>query len=302
MKTFDLDGIKKYANLRRFDKKWLVIVVALIGGLVGGTSIGASYSVNFDLGSDIDSLTSEKVGFLFAVLAIVAIVAAVVSFVMSLFLGNVVAVGTSGWMHRHYRSESPRIAEVFGGFSRYWHTVGTMALRELKVFLWSCLFVVPGIVAALRYSMVPYILADNRRYGRNMSASEVLRLSDKMTDGHKWDLFVLDLSFIGWQMLNALTFGILGVFFVNPYYMLTVAGAYEWLRTEAIRDGLLPPDPAAEPEPQATTEPEAQATTEPEPQVPAEPEPAVQVRYCIRCGTAVRITDNFCPACGQSIL
>ena len=134
--------------------------------------------------------------------------------------------------------------------------------------------------------MVPYILADNRRYGRNMSASEVLRLSDKMTDGHKWDLFVLDLSFIGWQMLNVLTFGILGVFFVNPYYMLTVAGAYEWLRAEAIRDGLLPPDPVAEPEAQATTE----------------PEPAVQVRYCIRCGAAVRITDNFCPSCGQSIL
>ena len=137
MKTFDLGAIKKYANLRRFDKKWSVIVMALIGGLVGGTSIGASYSVNFDLGSDIDSLTSEKVGFLFAVLAIVAIVAAVVSLVTSLFLGNVFAVGASGWMHRHYRSESPRIAEVFGGFSRYWYTVGTMALRELKVFLWK---------------------------------------------------------------------------------------------------------------------------------------------------------------------
>ena len=286
MKTFDLGAIKKYANLRRFDKKWLVIVVALIGGLVGGTSIGAGYSVNFDLGSDIDSLTSEKVGFLFAMLLIAAVVASVVSLVMSLFLGNVVAVGTSGWMHRHYRGESPRFLEVFGGFSRYWHTVGAMALRELKVFLWSLLFFVPGIIAALRYSMVPYILADNRRYGRNMSASEVLRLSDKMTDGHKGHLFVLDLSFIGWQMLNALTFGILGVFFVNPYYMLTVAGAYEWLRTEAIRDGLLPPDPEEAPAPETASASPQRTTT----------------CFCTHCGAVADRSDRCCMHCGNLLL
>lgn len=88
-------------------------------------------------------------------------------------------------------------------------------------------------------------------------------------------------------MLNVLTFGILGVFFVNPYYMLTVAGAYEWLRTEAIRDGLLPPDPEEAPAPETAS---------------ASPQEMPTTCFCTHCGAVADRSDRCCMHCGNLLL
>lgn len=85
-------------------------------------------------------------------------------------------------------------------------------LQELFVFLWSILFVVPGIIMAYAYSMAIYVANDNPE----LSAMDAIRKSRELMDGHKWDLFVLDLSFIGWILLCLLTCGI-GFFFLAPY-------------------------------------------------------------------------------------
>ena len=113
-----------------------------------------------------------------------------------------------------------------GFTSAYWNSVKTQLLRWLYTFLWSLLLIVPGIIKSYEYRMMPFILAENP----NMPSDEVFRLSKQMMDGEKWNAFVLDLSFIGWAILNCLTLGILGVFYVNPYYYLTCAALYHALK------------------------------------------------------------------------
>ena len=85
--------------------------------------------------------------------------------------------------------------------------------------------------------MVPYILAQNP----DMNASDAIRLSCAMTKGYKWDLFVLDLSFIGWYFLGAMAFGI-GTLFVNPYKDATVAQMYIELRDLAVHNRVAVPE------------------------------------------------------------
>ena len=124
------------------------------------------------------------------------------------------------------------------GFSvNYGNVVLTQFLRNLYIFLWSLLFVIPGIVRAYGYFAVPYILAENP----NMDHKRALELSRQMTMGFKGELFVTDLSFLGWHLLNALTVGILGIFYVTPYLNGTKAEIYRFLRANAIQQGITSP-------------------------------------------------------------
>ena len=91
---------------------------------------------------------------------------------------------------------------------------------------------IPGIVKGYAYSMVPYILADNP----NIGVSKAISLSNRMTHGHKLDMFILDLSFIGWYLLGMLAFFI-GMVFVLPYENTTKAELYLILRQNVIDEG-----------------------------------------------------------------
>ena len=88
--------------------------------------------------------------------------------------------------------------------------------------LWSLLLVIPGIIKAYEYRMIPYILGDNP----NIDREEAFALSNMMMQGNKGKAFVLDLSFLGWYILNGMTLGILGIFYVNPYVNQTNAALY----------------------------------------------------------------------------
>lgn len=109
----------------------------------------------------------------------------------------------------------------------------TMLVKNIYIFLWTLLLIIPGIIKSYAYSMVPYILADNPNIGVN----KAIALSNEMTRGHKADMFVLDLSFIGWYILGMIPFG-LGIFFVNPYFNATNAELYLVLRKEALNNNL----------------------------------------------------------------
>jgi hypothetical protein len=91
--------------------------------------------------------------------------------------------------------------------------------------LWTLLFIIPGIVKAYEYRMIPYILAENP----HMSRKEVFAASKSMMMGNKWKAFVLDLSFLGWHILSVFTVGILELFYVAPYVYATNAALYEAL-------------------------------------------------------------------------
>ena len=109
----------------------------------------------------------------------------------------------------------------------------TIFLRDLYIFLWSLLLIIPGIVKAYEYMMVPYLLSEDP----SMPTEEAFARSKAMMDGEKWNVFVLDLSFLGWNILGACTLGILTVFYVAPYQYLTHAALYGALKQKMMRMG-----------------------------------------------------------------
>lgn len=118
------------------------------------------------------------------------------------------------------------------GFKNYLRKLGGMAWMHLFIFLWSCLFMIPGIVKAYSYRFTPYILADCP----NVSARDALKISMRMTEGIKWELFVFDLSFIGWSLLTALSGGILAIYTI-PYYQAAAAALYDSMKNNALMSG-----------------------------------------------------------------
>lgn len=142
--------------------------------------------------------------------------------------------------HRNYyikmcRGEFIGTRTLFTRIGLSWKGVGLAIVSGLFIFLWSLLFIIPGIIAAFRYSMAPYIMAQNPDIG----IMEALRESKRIMHGHKFDLFVLNLSFIGWMFVCVFTCGI-GYLFLSPYmeaanaaFYLDVSGQFDsYNRTE----------------------------------------------------------------------
>lgn len=145
---------------------------------------------------------------------IVALARALVSACMS--------VGLSRFRLDLHDGDEAKIETVFWGFGRvFFKALLVHLLRSIFVFLWSLLFVIPGIIAAYRYSMVDYIMAENP----NMSVMDILRESKRMMKGNKWRLFCLQFSFIGWSILAELALGI-GHLWLNPYIGQAEASFY----------------------------------------------------------------------------
>lgn len=154
---------------------------------------------------------------------IIALIVGLLGAALGAFVFNPIQVGGCHFFMENSMSNAAGVGAVFKAFKlNYKNSVLTMFLRGLYTFLWTCLFIVPGIIKSYEYLMVPYILADHPE----MEHKEVFALSKKMMDGEKWNAFVLGLSFIGWQLLNLITFGILGIFYVNPYVYATNAELY----------------------------------------------------------------------------
>ncbi len=137
--------------------------------------------------------------------------------------------GVSRFLLDFIRTGRTEFGNIFAGFTSGGRTFGRSVLLELLIsvftFLWSMLLFIPGIVAEYRYAMAFYILADNG----NMTAKEALDASKEMMVGHKWELFKLHLSFIGWAILSCLTCGI-GFIFLIPYMRTAEGNFYEYLR------------------------------------------------------------------------
>ena len=121
----------------------------------------------------------------------------------------------------------PEAGALFAPFKQYARTVGAVLLVFVYTLLWTLLLVIPGIIKAYSYSMTFYILRENPE----MTAGDAITASQKMMDGHKLDLFLLSLSFIGWAILASITFGI-GYLWLIPYIYTAYAAFYETLKKE----------------------------------------------------------------------
>lgn len=134
-------------------------------------------------------------------------------------------LGLANYFLKFLRNNSPQVETLFSGFNNFTPSLVLYLLISIYTFLWTLLLIIPGIIAALRYSQAFYILSDNP----NMSAVDALETSKRMMSGHEGRLFLLCLSFIGWLIVACLTFGI-GFIWLNPYYNLTMANFYEDLK------------------------------------------------------------------------
>lgn len=113
------------------------------------------------------------------------------------------------------------------GFKPYWRNVWASLFRAILIWLWSLLLVIPGIIKSLSYAMTMYIVKDHPE----LTVNEAIDLSKDMMYGHKYDLFYLYISFIGWYLLSILTLGI-GTFWLMPYIQTAQASFYEDVKAE----------------------------------------------------------------------
>lgn len=150
-------------------------------------------------------------------------------FLFYLLISNAVEVGCCAFFVDNTKDmeENVGIKEIMRGFKlSYLRNVVTLFLRDIKVFLWTMLLFVPGIVKSLEYRMVPFLLAEYPE----MTRKEAFRCSKELMRGEKWDALILDFSFILWAILDSITGGLAGIVWVNPYQMATNAELYQKLK------------------------------------------------------------------------
>ena len=140
-------------------------------------------------------------------------------------LGGPLALGLAIFFLNKARGEAHQFNSLFEGFNNFGSSLVLYLLQALFITLWSCLFIIPGLIKSLSYSMAFYILKDNPEIGGN----EAITRSRKMMNGYKFKLFCLYFSFIGWIFLCCLSFCI-GFIFLLPYMELSVANFYEDLK------------------------------------------------------------------------
>jgi uncharacterized membrane protein len=143
----------------------------------------------------------------------------------TLIVGGPLCLGFYGYFLNKARGQSVKFENLFDGFSRFIPSLVLYLLYSLFICLWSLLFVIPGLIKQLSYSMCFYIMRDNPEIGAN----EAITRSKKMMNGNKMKLFCLYLSFIGWFILACFTFGIGFLWFI-PYVSLAEANFYEELK------------------------------------------------------------------------
>jgi len=142
-------------------------------------------------------------------------------------IGGVLQMGYADFLLKQHDGKETDFNDLFSKFDFFGTGFAQRFLRNLYVLLWSLLFIIPGVIKGFAYAMTPFILAENP----NMSASQAIRLSEDLMDGHKADLFILDLSFLGWNILAALTLN-LGNIALNPYKNAAYAAFYRQIQAE----------------------------------------------------------------------
>ncbi|WP_281626051.1 DUF975 family protein [Segatella salivae] len=204
-----MDSITNYKNraLSALENKWgnFVLITFVYGFIIGITQI---------LSGDKDSP---------AILHLIGLVLFILALPLTwgyqtLFLGAV-------------RGGEATAKDMFEGYNKelFSRVLTTTLLYYVYVFLWSLLLLIPGCIKSYSYAMTPYILKDNPEMKNNAAIEESMR----MMDGHKLELFLLDLSFIGWAILSILTCCI-GFLWLVPYMNMARVNFYEDLKKASV--------------------------------------------------------------------
>ena len=212
----------KYNARMAFKKNYVnAVAVSLIYMILANLFDPSSSNINRataiftgDLSDKLHSFSSILLG-LFIIIVIIGIA-------LKALVYNPFEVGFQRFFIENHNG-NPKVSTIFYAFrTNYINIVKTMFLKDIYIFLWSLLFLIPGIIKSYSYRLVPFILAENP----DMDADDAIRLSMEMMNGEKLNAFILDLSFIPWLILSAFTFYIIGIFYVFPYINATNAELY----------------------------------------------------------------------------
>ena len=232
---------------------WLCVVVALILAWAAGSSAGYSSSSarrytsggsssSYDY-SDIDSfdefidaieeqthgdVNEGTIKAMTGMVIVITLIIYIISLGLFIFIKNPLMVGCKRYFTIN-AFQNPEFKEVGFAFKKehYMNIVKVEFMKNLFIFLWSLLLIIPGIIKSYEYYMVDYILTEDPTIGYK----EALEMSRKMMDGNKWETFVLELSFLGWIILSCCTCYILSIFYVNPYIYATYSELFLTLRS-----------------------------------------------------------------------
>ena len=208
---------------RNLEGTWGISVgVALVAALLGGLIVGTGSNINFNFNED----TVRNLPPIFWTVLLPLVSVAGLLGIVSFILGGTVELGYAKFLLKQYDRKQLQFSDLFSQFERFGTGFAQKFLRTLFTVLWSLLFIIPGIVKGLSYAMTPFILEEHPE----MTASEAIKASMRLMDGHKMDLFILGLTFIGWQILACLTMGI-GFLFLNPYMNAAYAAFYRSIST-----------------------------------------------------------------------
>ena len=195
------------------------ILTAFVASLLGGL-IAVTASINLNVLEDhLDWLPIEVLRILLAVLSFAALLG-----VVTFIIGGVIQLGYARYLLNQHDGHPFRFGDLFSQFDRFGTGFAQAFLRNLYTILWTLLFIVPGLIKGFSYAMTPFILADHPE----MTASEAITASRKLMDGHKGELFVLGLSFFGWNLLCIFTLGIASLW-ITPYLNAAYAAFYREL-------------------------------------------------------------------------
>lgn len=211
--------------------KWgLALGTGLVASLLGANSMSSpSININTETQSEQNSVGitgGAEVNFaeIMGVFSILLIVILPIILAISLVyyaVGSTVRVGYARFNLELIDTNDSKFVRLFSFFPKWWRATLTALLRDLFIFLWALLLIIPGIIASYSYAMTDYILAENP----DISPNEAITRSKKMMSGNRWRLFCLNFSFIGWDILCILSCGI-GSLWINPYKNAALADFY----------------------------------------------------------------------------
>ena len=207
---------------------WVIAIAAGVIALIFGIGGGAGASFNTDIGENADTegvgelsnIVEEYFPLFLGILAFVLFFALIFGLAWSA-VASTVNLGYCRFNLDLIDGKPLSVGTMFSYFPHFWKAFASEFLRTLYAFLWSLLFIIPGIIAAYNYALVPYIIAEDT----SISVSEALRKSKQLMNGNRWRLFCLECSFIGWHLLGAVTFGI-SILWVIPYQNAATADFY----------------------------------------------------------------------------
>ena len=237
----------RYTARKSLRGRWGIAILAgfiasLLGGLGMSTGSGSGISFDFSELKEIKEINNPLVmQIMLSMLIMTLAVMAVVGFI-HFIIGSVIEVCYNRFNLNLIDGKMVKIGQLVSFFPHWLKAIGTCFLRNLYIFLWSLLLIVPGIIAAYDYSMTTYILAEYP----DISIREALRLSKLMMYGNKWRLFCLSLSFIGWDILCVFfTLGI-GYLWLIPYQKAAFTDFYREVATTVVLPGETAPESAPE--------------------------------------------------------